>query len=84
MDVKLLPVRGEAQLRIAPWKPYLTNNRGIEESDIEVIDGGYRQEFIIQFWIVPPGAKPPTPALKEAEIKFREGKIKIGEFFSDC
>jgi hypothetical protein len=86
VDVKFLPKRGEAQLRIAPWKPYLANNRGVEDSKIEVIDGGYRQEFKVEFWIVPPGAKPPTPTptLKETEIKFRKGKIKRDEFFTDC
>jgi hypothetical protein len=84
--VKLLPIRGEAQLRIAPWKSYLINNRGVEESNVEVIDGGYRQEFTIEFWIAPSGAKPPppTPTLKEAEIRFRKGKINLREFFSDC
>jgi hypothetical protein len=86
VEVKLLPIRGEAQLRIAPWKPYLIDSRGIEESKLEVIDGGYRQEFTVEFWIVPSGAKPPPPAptLKEAEIKFRKGKINLREFFSDC
>jgi hypothetical protein len=86
LEVKLLPIRGEAQLRIAPLKPYLINNRGIEESQIEVIDGGYRQEFTIEFWIVPSGAKPPLPlpTLKETEIKFRKGKINLREYFSDC
>ena len=86
VEVRLLPIRGEAQLRIAPWKPYLTNSRGVEESKIEVIDGGYRQEFTIELWIVPSGAKPPPllPTLKETEIKFRKGKVNLREYLSDC
>lgn len=86
VDVRLLPVRGEAQLRIAPLKDYLINSRGVEESKIEVIDGGYRQEFTIEFWIVPSGAKPPLPlpTLKETEIKFRKGKVNLREYLTDC
>lgn len=86
VNVKLLPIRGEAQLRIAPWKDYLINSRGVEESKIEVIDGGYRHEFTVEFWIMPSGAKPPPPmpTLKETEIKFRKGKANLREYFTHC
>lgn len=86
VEVRSLPVRGEAQLRIFPLKDYLINSRGVEESKIEVINGGYRQEFTIELWIVPSGAKPPPPmpTLKETEIKFRKGKVNLREYLTDC
>jgi hypothetical protein len=41
-----------------------------------LIDGGYREEFIQEIWIVPNGAKAPipTPTLQEKDIKFAKGK----------
>ncbi len=73
-----LPRRGEAAARIYYWKPYLYNTRRIENSRIEVIDGGYRENLAAEIWIVPSGAKPPTltPTLTERDIRFRRGKIK--------
>ncbi|MDT4896279.1 MAG: hypothetical protein QOH25_1356 [Acidobacteriota bacterium] len=78
VEVKLLPRRGEAKARMTPWIDYLTNSRGIEASRIEVIDGGYREEPMMEFWIAPSGVKPPrgTPTLTEKEIKFRKGRVK--------
>jgi hypothetical protein len=86
IGVMLSPKHGEAKARIAPWKPYLTINRGIDSSRIEVIDGGYREEPTTELWIVPTGAKPPTPkpTLTEKEIRFRKGRIKRGELAFGC
>jgi hypothetical protein len=44
--------------------------------NIVLIDGGYREEFIQEIWIVPNGAKAPipTPTLQEKDIKFAKGK----------
>jgi hypothetical protein len=81
IPVQLLPRRGEAKARIAPWIDYLTNSRGVEASRIEVIDGGYREAPAMEFWIAPPGAvRPtPTPTLTEKQIKFRKGRVKGSE-----
>ncbi|HUQ32964.1 MAG TPA: hypothetical protein VM095_12665 [Pyrinomonadaceae bacterium] len=81
VTVELSPKQGEAGARISPWKPYLTDNRGIDASRIEVIDGGYREEPTIELWVVPTGAKPPTPkpTLSKKEIRFRKGRIKRGD-----
>ena len=82
IEMKLLPRRGEAKVRMTPWIDYLTNSRGVEVPRIEVIDGGYREQPMMEFWIVPSGAKPPTPTptLIEKEIKFRKGRAKGSEF----
>jgi hypothetical protein len=79
VTVKLLPRRGEAKARMTPWIDYLTNSRGVELSRIAVIDGGYREEPMMEFWIAPPGVKSPpqpTPTLTEKRIKFRKGRLK--------
>ena len=83
--VQLLPRRGEAKARMSPWVNYLTNSRGIEASRVEVIDGGYRKEPTMEFWIAPPGASRPTPTpkLTEKEIKFRKGRIKRSELICE-
>jgi hypothetical protein len=82
VNVNRLPRRGEAKARMAPWIDYLVNSRGIESRKIEIIDGGYREEPMMEFWIAPAGAPAPvpTPTLTEKEIKFRKGRIKANEF----
>jgi hypothetical protein len=81
VEVRLLPRRGEAKARMRPWIDYLTNNRGLETQRIKVIDGGYRKEPMMEFWVVPSGAlaPKPTPTLSEKEIKFRKGKVRGSE-----
>jgi len=81
ISVRRLPRRGEAKARMYPWIDYLTNSRGVEAPRIEMIDGGYREEPAMEFWIAPPGASrpTPTPTLTEKEIKFRKGKVKGSE-----
>lgn len=34
----------------------------IDRSRVTIVDGGYRKEFISEFWIVPQGAEPPKPS----------------------
>lgn len=81
ITVQLLPRRGEAKLRMAAWVSYLIANRGLDASRIVIIDGGYRENPMTEFWIAPPGAKAPTltPTLTEKEIKFRKGKVRVSE-----
>lgn len=42
-------------------KNYLVNERGIEARRIVTIDGGHREEFTIDLFLVPRGAAGPTP-----------------------
>jgi hypothetical protein len=86
---RLLPKHGEARAFTSWWKPYIINTRDVEASRIEVIDGGFRPEFTVEFWIVPSGANPPTPkpTLTEKEIRFRRGRPNCLELFdpdSEC
>lgn len=42
----------------------------IDRSRVTIVDGGYRKEFISEFWIVPNGAEPPEPS--NSVIKYDE------------
>jgi hypothetical protein len=77
-----LPRRGEAEARVARLKPYLNDNRGIDSNRIVVVNGGYRDQWAAELWIVPKGAKTPvpTPTVKSQEIKFRRGRIKKSDY----
>jgi hypothetical protein len=68
-----LPYKGEAEARSAMAKPYL-EHLGIEPERIVVLNGGYRQSWMMELWIAPKGAMPPTPTptFRSDEIKFRE------------
>lgn len=76
--------RGEAQARAARIKPYLVYNRGIDSARVFVIDGGYRESWTAELWIVPLGASPPipSPTVQPREIRFRRGRIKPHDY--DC
>lgn len=77
-----LPRRGDAVARAARIKPYLVKRRGVPESRVIVINGGYALEWKAQLWIVPPGATFPTPdpTVPLKEIKFRKGKANPRDF----
>jgi hypothetical protein len=76
------PRRGEAQARAARLKPYLMERRGMDAKRVVVVNGGYREEWMAELWIVPTGAEPPkpTPTLKAKDIRFRKGKIPKREY----
>jgi hypothetical protein len=77
-----LPKRGEAAVRAARLRNYLVNRRGIPADQILLIDGGFRNEFYVQIWIVPPGAElpRPNPTITIEQIKFRKGKPNPRDF----
>jgi hypothetical protein len=77
-----LPRRGEAEARAARLKPYMNDNRGIDAKRIVVVNGGYREQWAAELWIVPKGANPPapTPTIKPQKIKFRRGRIKKRDY----
>ena len=77
-----LTQRGQSQARVARLKPYLVNLRGIDARHIVVIDGGYRETWTAELWIVPKGANPPTPTptLKPREIRYRKGRPRKSDY----
>ncbi len=50
-----------AQERATRISDYLVNSRGIDASRFTVTMGGARDGWMIELWIVPQGAQPPTP-----------------------
>ncbi len=77
-----LPRRNEAEFRAESIKRYL---RFDSERNV-IVNGGYREKFTFEFWIVPDGAElpNPTPTVKATEIKFRKGKIKNTDDIWNC
>ena len=70
------PRRGEGEARASRLRPYLLMLWGFAPERIVVINGGYREEWAAEFWVVPKGAAPPTPTptVKPQEIRFRQGR----------
>jgi hypothetical protein len=83
---KRRPRRGEAKARAARLLPYLIEQRGLDPSRIALVQGGYRESWTAELWIVPAGAKPPaaTPTVQEKDIKYRKGAVAPREFYHQC
>jgi hypothetical protein len=77
-----LPKRGLAAARAARLKPYLVDRRGIPAAQVIVIDGGYREKWTAEFWVVPSGATmpAPSPTVPAGKIRFRKGKVNPRDY----
>jgi hypothetical protein len=77
-----LPKQGEAAARAARMKPYLVGRRSIQSEQVIMIDGGYREEFQVELWVIPADATPPspTPTIPAKDIKFQKGKANARQF----
>jgi len=66
---KSLP--GAASSLMNMSKKYLVGTRGIEESRIVTVEGGYREQATTELWIVPQGSTPPhaEPSVDPSDIK---------------
>ncbi|HEV7475667.1 MAG TPA: hypothetical protein VGN90_16550 [Pyrinomonadaceae bacterium] len=62
---------GQADLLGTRARDYLTAQRGIDQSRITVINGGFREEDCVELWIVPRGATPPqpTPTVQAGDVR---------------
>ena len=62
---------GQADLLGDVARKYLTTDRGIDQSRITVINGGFREEDCVEMWIVPNGATPPqpTPTVQAGDVR---------------
>lgn len=56
---------------------YLIRSRGLDEGRVQVYNGGYRDEPLYQFWIVPPGAKLPVAPFDFAVALAREKRAYL-------
>lgn len=64
--------RGEADRLAARLRDYLVKTRAIAPERIELINGGFREEWTAELWLTPRGAQAPspTPTIQPGEIKF--------------
>jgi hypothetical protein len=76
-----LPRANEAKSRTKQYESYLLIPEGLPSARFELIDGGFREEYEVELWIIPNGAKlpEPKPTVKASEIKIRKGKISNKE-----
>jgi len=51
----------DAQARAQRISDYLVNSRGIDSHRVVIIMGPQREDWLIELWVVPEGAPPPTP-----------------------
>ncbi len=86
-DIKYInPRRGDALSRANEMKIFLNTFPGFSNDNLVIINGGYKEKFILEVWIVPKNAKEPipTPTIEEKDIKFRKGKPFKSRDISKC
>lgn len=63
--------RRGAQQRADFARDYLVNQRGVDASRVQTIDGGFREDAATELWLVPTGAPQPTasPTVDASEVR---------------
>lgn len=71
---------GQADLLGARARDYLVAQRGIDQSRITVINGGFREEDCVELWVVPSGATlpQPTPTVQPGDVRPASGGYRRG------
>jgi hypothetical protein len=66
---------GTADLLGTRARDYLVTQRGIDQSRITVLNGGFREEDCVELWVVPSGATPPqpTPTVQAGDVRPARG-----------
>lgn len=69
----------EARERLNRAKNYLVKIRNIDPNQVTTIDGGYREDFQIYLYIIPPGADPPSleADVSPTEIELTKRRPKV-------
>ncbi len=69
---------GQASLLGARARDYLVTQRGIDQSRIVVVNGGFREEDCVELWVVPQGATTPqpTPTVQAGDVRPAPGAIR--------
>jgi len=62
---------GQVERLMSRAREYLTQQRGIDNSRLVIVNGGFREEDSVELWIVPSGAAPPraTPTVQAGDVK---------------
>ena len=70
-----LPRYGLAKAKIESMKKYLEFRKFTPQNYV-FANGGFREEFRVEIWLVPPGAEAPKPTPTLEKMKYRKGKAK--------
>lgn len=67
----------EIQIRGARMKRYLIENRGVMSDRVQVLNGGYRENFTVELWLVPHGESAPSasPTINEKDVRLKKDKM---------
>jgi hypothetical protein len=65
--------RNDIAKRMSCMKTYLIKQRGTAAARLKVINGGYREDVMIELWVRPDGspAPAPRPTLKTKDVRFK-------------
>ena len=79
------PRRNEAKVTMDEFM-YDYQVRTRLSKNVILINGGYRENYTAQFWVVPKGVLPPSPSptQKPKEIKFSNGIYRRGKQGEGC
>ena len=77
------PRKGDALSKAKEIEIYLKSIHNLPDNQINYIDGGFRERFTLEVYLLLNGAVPPkpTPTISEKDIVFRKGKPRISR---DC
>lgn len=70
----VLPRYGEANARIQAFRHFMKLRR-FDESKVLFVNGSYKKEFTVEFWLVPKEAELPKPKPTLDKIEFRKGIV---------
>jgi hypothetical protein len=77
----VLPKPGLAKVVIESMKARLRKYKKPLDNYV-FVNGGFREDFWVEIWLVPPGAESPKPTPTLKKIKYRKGKAT--GFCLDC
>jgi hypothetical protein len=72
-SMNILPQFGMADAKIKSMKKWLSRQKAPPENFI-FVNGGFRDYFGVEIWLVPPGGDLPEPTPTLKKIKYRKGK----------
>lgn len=70
----VFPKHGELSCKVQAIRYHINSRRRIPLDNILFIDGGFREEQTIEFWIVPENAELPKPTPTLDEMQYRKGQ----------
>ena len=70
---KILPTFSESVSYTQLMQKYIFRFKRFPQKKLLFIDGGFRENFTVEFWLVPDGAKLPKPIPTLETMKYRKG-----------